>query len=183
MKYALAYMAPGAAAWAALGLLLWQMHIPVLIWLLVGAVYAAVYGLGRLWPAGIAPPTIRWQVPAQWVIDRRWASTLIWGFVLGPGVLTRNPLAGMWMLPVSLALQTDVQSAVGLGAALGALHGAARATAVMRLQPRLASQRRPELELFASLWRWRMIDGFVLLFALGALCSGLFAFWWVRHPV
>lgn len=43
------------------------------------------------------------------------------------GLITRNPYAGMWLLPFLLALSHPLLTTIFLGAAIGTIHGAARA--------------------------------------------------------
>jgi hypothetical protein len=48
-----------------------------------------------------------WQVPSQWVKGKPfWRQSLTWGAFLGPGFITRNPLAGTWLLTAALILLT-----------------------------------------------------------------------------
>ena len=53
---------------------------------------------------GLPPPGRGWQVPQTMLIDasprRRLA---VWGALLGPGLLTRNPFAGFGLLPFAVA--------------------------------------------------------------------------------
>ncbi len=48
---------------------------------------------------------LSWQVPGSWVTGRTAVTqTIIWGACLGPGLMTKNPYAGTWMLPLLLVL-------------------------------------------------------------------------------
>ncbi len=134
---------------------------------LAAAAYGLGYGLievsGRAWPPA---PGRRWQVPQELVIaagDRR--RILIWGAVLGPGWLTRNPYAAFGLLPVLVLGAGRVSQAVVLAALIGAAHGGGRAAALLR------DARAPASDPFALLLtsvRWRVTDGFALLVVAGA---------------
>jgi hypothetical protein len=95
---------------------------------------------------------------------------VIWGAVLGPGLLTRNPYAGFGMLPVLVAASAlsaggSLPAAAGLAALTGAAHGAGRALALVR-----DSHRRPDdpIALVLRSMRWRAADGYALLVIAGA---------------
>ena len=65
-----------------------------------GAYFGTVEALGG---RGVPPPGSRWQVPQGLVRNAsRRRKLVIWGGILGPGFLTRNPYAGFGML-VALA--------------------------------------------------------------------------------
>jgi hypothetical protein len=173
-----AYAVPAAALWAVLGL-----AIALLVDVALGSVplgtgalllaigYCAGYGAielyGLPWPA----PGRRWQVPQEMMIGaggRR--RVLVWGSILGPGFLTRNPFAGFGVLPVLLAAIAgapghSVTRLVSVAALIGAAHGSGRALALLR------DIGYPQDEPFALLLRslrWRLIDGLALLALAGA---------------
>jgi hypothetical protein len=139
---------------------------------LAAAAYGLCYGLlelsGRAWPP---PPGRRWQVPQELVIatgDRR--RVLIWGAILGPGWLTRNPYAGFGLLPLLCLSAGDIAGAVVLAALIGAAHGCGRALALLRDARSAPSE--PFALLLMSV-RWRTTDGFALLLVAGtALAVG-----------
>jgi hypothetical protein len=176
-----AYTLPAAAVWAALGLVLGALPVSRIA-LVVAAVYAAGYGVievaGLPWPV----PGRRWQVPQDLMIGagaRR--RVLVWGAVLGPGFLTRNPYAGFAVLPVLVAAvgrqaTGTVTTAVLVAALVGVAHGAGRAVALLRDSRAVAAPvagpvAGPVADPFAlllRLLRWRTADGLALLAVAGA---------------
>ncbi len=81
-------------------------------------VYAVTYGLAETMRLPLRAPESRWQVPSTWVAGRTSQKrAVVWGVMLGPGVLTRNPYAGMWLVPLLLA----VIASPALGAIAGGL--------------------------------------------------------------
>jgi hypothetical protein len=169
-----AYVLPAAAAWAVLGLTLTALPIgtPALV---ATALYSCVYGAAESF--GLRRPKApgrKWQVPQDFMIGasgRRRA--LVWGFVLGPGFLTRNPYAGFGILPLLVASTGPATGgpagrlAFGLtaGVMVGVAHGTGRALALLR------DVSRPQDDPFALLLRslrWRAHDGLALLAVAGA---------------
>jgi hypothetical protein len=178
-----AYAAPAVVAWTALGIILGALPLarPALV---ATAGYAASYGLievtdrlgGRL---RLPPPGTRWQVPQEMVIGvSRWRRMLVWGSILGPGFLTRNPYAGFGLLPIAVATAGGVRFAALLGAAIGLAHAAGRALALLRdARPRPAAAPDP-MGLVLTSMRWRTLDGFALLViavTAAAACARLLA--------
>jgi hypothetical protein len=154
--------------WAVLGAVLGALPLarPALV---LTAGYAACYGLvevtdrlgGRL---RLRPPGTSWQVPQGMVtgVSRR-RRILVWGSMLGPGFMTRNPYAGFGLLPIAVAAAGNVRAAVTLAAATGLAHGTARALALLRdARPGRASAPDPMALVLTSM-RWRTVDGLVLL--------------------
>jgi hypothetical protein len=135
-----AYALPAVAAWLLLGAILAATPLTWtgLTWIgLIGAVgYGAYYGLTELTGVrGLMAPGRRWQVPQTMMIDaspRR--RVLVWGAILGPGFVTRNPYAGFGMLPLALAATrlAGPWAVLALAAVIGLAHGVARATALLR---------------------------------------------------
>lgn len=140
----LAYALPAAIVWMLLGLGL--TALPLAAVALVGVVgYGGYYGFTELTgSAGLAIPGRRWQVPQTMMINasppRR---VLVWGAILGPGLLTRNPYAGFGLLPIVLAAMSAAvawgghsgpswRTGLAVGAAIGLAHGSARAIALLR---------------------------------------------------
>jgi hypothetical protein len=166
-----AYVVPAAAAWAAIGLVFSAAavaaHALATAAALAAAVYGCGYGLaevcGSPWPAA---PGRRWQVPPDLLIGvsskRR---VLVWGAILGPGFMTRNPYAGFGILPVLVAVSGRLPAGVVMAGLVGAAHAAGRATALLRDSS--ASQSQPFALLLRSL-RWRVLDGIALLAVAGA---------------
>jgi len=159
------------------------------------AAYGACYGTAELsGRSGLRPPGRAWQVPQTMLLGappRR--RVLVWGALLGPGFATRNPYAGFGLLPLALATMPGAGAAAALGAAIGMVHGTARAAALLRdvrelsQEPaglRLAvvsagpgagsSEVLPtHLDMLLKTIYWRRFDG-VVLFAVAA--TGVAAF-------
>ena len=90
---------------------------------------------------------------------------VVWGAILGPGFLTRNPYAGFGMLVLLAASIGNLPTAIVIAAAIGASHAAGRAIALLR--DSATAQREPFALLLQSL-RWRVLDGIALLAVAGA---------------
>ena len=166
-----AYAVPAAAIWALLGLALCAAPLTPAA-LVLTVVYGCGYGAAEINGAVRPPaPGRNWQVPQHLLIG---ASTRrrvwIWGSILGPGFLTRNPYAGFGALTLLVAAAArlaagSVAAGVCVAALIGAAHGGGRAVALLR-----DSAIRPDdpLVLLLRSVRWRMADGYVLLVAAGA---------------
>jgi hypothetical protein len=162
-----AYALPAIAVWAVLGILLGALPLarPALV-LTVG--YAACYGVNEV--AGrhrLRPPGRNWQVPQTMVMGvSRWRRILVWGSILGPGFLTRNPYAGFGLLPIVVASAGGVRTAAALAAAIGLAHGTGRALALLRdARPQAGAD---PMRLVLTSMYWRTFDGFALLVIAGA---------------
>jgi hypothetical protein len=157
-----AYALPAVVAWAVLGGCLGALPLtgPALV---LTAIYAACYGLTEVTgKPSLRPPGRKWQVPQTMVMgvsDRR--RILVWGSILGPGFLTRNPYAGFGLLPIAVATASGVRAAVILAAAIGLAHGSGRALALLR-DARPAAPSDPMRLVLVSMY-WRTFDGCVLL--------------------
>ena len=162
----MAYSVPGAAAWALAGLILGALPIAHAA-LVTAALYGCAYGVaevcGLRWPAA---PGRRWQVPQDLLIGASGTRRLlVWGAILGPGFLTRNPYASFGMLVLLTASAGSLPAAIVVGAIIGAAHASGRAAALLR------DSATPQLEPFALLLRslrWRAFDGIALLAVAGA---------------
>lgn len=99
---------------------------------------------------------------------------MTWGTLLGPGLVTRNPYAGIWILPMLLVLHDNLTTAVALGVMTGMVHGAARALGVVHNRKHMNASHDPLLILTAQ-WRWRYMDGLVLLLTAGTLAAYIFS--------
>jgi hypothetical protein len=170
------YAVPAVAAWALLGAVLGALPLtrPAL---LLAAAYALCYGVNELFGRRrLRPPGSSWQVPQTMVMNStRPRRLLVWGSVLGPGFVTRNPYAGFALLPLIVASASGVRAAVGLAAMIGFAHGTGRALALLR-DAGPSAGRDPMRIMLASM-RWRKLDGLILLFIAGAAslaCAQLF---------
>ena len=113
-----------------------------------------------------------WQVPSSWIKGRPAVlQTLIWGTTLGPGLVTKNPYAGMWLLPLLVVLNHNLLMTVAVGAAVGAVHGGARAIGVLRNRRCIAMDVEAHYRILNSQTQWQYLDGLALLLAAGALSA------------
>lgn len=162
-----AYALPALVSWLVLGLGL--AALPLTGVALVAAIgygcyYGAIETAGR---RGFAVPGRRWQVPQSMMINaspRR--RLLVWGAILGPGFLTRNPYAGFGLLPVTVAaMRAAGQGAcLALAAAIGLAHGIARAAALLRDVKRGGPvSASDQLDVLLKTVYWRRFDGAALL--------------------
>jgi hypothetical protein len=118
-------------------------------------------------------PNLKWQVPARWIANAKPSrQILIWGALLGPGLVTSNPFATMWLVPIVLCLTGSTILGAEVGLIAGAVHGFARAAGILIAMRNPQCSLRPELLPLLTM-RWRVIDGLALLFSAGALTSGL----------
>lgn len=164
-------MLPAALVWGAIGLLFhWLGGIPWLFAVLTPA-YALWFGSREALGVPARVPGLAWQVPPKWIDGRPWPfQALVWGVTLGPGLVTRNPYAGMWLLPLLLAFQHTFWSALLLGLFVGAIHGSARFLGVLRNRRELdANLEYEHLRILGTQLRWQHIDGLLLLLSAGAL--------------
>lgn len=165
------YALPAAVVWGILGIALSHLahKAPPMILVTIG--YTVAYGLSETvgWP--LRAPSVSWQVPARWVRGHPAARMVIWGIALGPGLVTRNPYAGMGLLPLLLILyQNPMAGAAGL--LFGAVHGGARAMGVLWNQRQVAGGCDIIIVMGQQL-RWRLVDGAILLLAAGGLVACL----------
>ncbi len=175
MFSAAAYIVPAALVWAGLaGLLSWLPVSPV--WLtLIGLVYALGYGITEALGLPVRSPTIAWQVPQSWVVGHtRVGRTLIWGSVLGPGLLTINPYASFWLLPILVTIVASTHPLLPIasfGLLVGSAHGAGRVLGIWRNERQQQAQCGSSATTFTIMTRqvwWRLLDGRLLLAAAGA---------------
>ncbi|PRX98061.1 hypothetical protein CLV72_105414 [Allonocardiopsis opalescens] len=149
--------------------------MPTAVLLAVALAYTVLYGIPEVLALSLRPPGRSWQVPKQWVAGRGYAGrAAVWGATLGPGIMTRNPVAGTWLFPMLAALSGDPATAALVGAAAGALHGLGRAGGVLRQSGRLATEPGDPFETVIRLMHWRTIDGLLLAAAAGLLAGALF---------
>jgi hypothetical protein len=173
LLYIAAYVLPAALVWGVVGLMFWVPgNIPLLI-AVSALAYALWYGTREALALPRRVPGLAWQVPSGW-INRRPAivQTLTWGMTLGPGLVTRNPYAGMWLLPLLLALNHGLLTTVGVGVVMGAAHGGARALGVLSNRRQMDSDMEyAHLKILGAQLRWAYIDGLALMLAAGALAA------------
>lgn len=100
-------------------------------------------------------------------------SAAIWGAVLGPGLLTRNPYAGIWLLPLLITLNHSVLMGVITGVVIGMAHGTGRALGVLNNRKRMDITW--HILILGAQLRWRFIDGLVLLLTAGFLSAYVFS--------
>ena len=91
---------------------------------------------------------------------------MVWGSLLGPGFVTRNPYAGFWLLPLAVAAVGNIGYGVLLAAGIGAAHSTGRALGLLR-DVKDADVNSYLQSTLRSMY-WRMADGFALLAAAGA---------------
>jgi hypothetical protein len=167
----IAYAVPAVAAWTLIGLAVTALPVATVARAAVigyGCVYGTSESLGLSRPAA---PGRRWQVPQELMITaspRR--RVLVWGAILGPGFLTRNPYAGFAVLPLLVAGSDGVAAGVLLAALIGAGHGGGRALALLGAVARPPQD--PMLLLMRSL-RWRVLDGLMLAAIAGAVLGAV----------
>jgi hypothetical protein len=107
--------------------------------------------------------------------------TIVWAGLLGPGLVTRNPYAGMWLLPLLIPLQSSLRLAAIVGAAVGIAHGGTRGVGVLANRRNLTSAGIGILDLARSQLRWRLADGLALIL-IGGLVAVRLARMIVGHP-
>jgi hypothetical protein len=159
-----AHVLPGSVAWAVLGLSLGLFKYGRTALYLTIA-YAFVFGFGEAFTMRVRTPSSPWQVPARWLLGRaEWARVGIWGLALGPGLLTRNPYAGMWLPLLILCIPGSPRMGLLLGLSVGSTHGLARSIGIL-----LGGQTRSPWSVVSEQLRWRTVDGLFLLFSGTAL--------------
>lgn len=165
----LAYVLPATVIWALLGPVLQQLNAIIRLGAIMAVVYALGYGIVETVGLPAWRPTVVWQVPSQWIVGRPVpVQTMIWAMALGPGLVTLNPYAGIWLLPLVVALFHMPAAALGVGAGVGASHAVARALGVLSNQKHLQS-RSNTINYLKWQWRWLFGDGLTLLFGAGML--------------
>lgn len=170
-------MLPAALIWAVLATILRLLNgIPLLLPTLA-ALYALRFGILETLGIGFRPPGLAWQVPSSWIKGHSvLAQTLTWGTTLGPGLVTKNPYAGMWLLPFLVALSSSPLMAIVFGLGVGAAHGLTRALGVLRNRRCIEMDENAYLSILAAESRWQYADGLALLLAAGALAAYVLSF-------
>jgi hypothetical protein len=99
---------------------------------------------------------------------------LVWGAILGPGFLTRNPYAGFGLLPFTVAAMrlAGGWACLALAAVIGLAHGSARAIALLRdVSHGAPGSAAGQLDLLLKTVYWRRFDGVVLLAVAAAAAA------------
>ena len=170
------YAIPAAIAWAAVGAVLNALPLSTAALVLIVA-YSIAFGLPEaLGRTQATPLGIRWQVPAAWIRLRSfWQRAAVWGSILGPGFITINPYAGFWLLVLAVASAGDLMLGVVLAAAVGVIHGTARALALLRDVAHSDTADYSQAVLRSTYWR--VHDGNLSLMISGvALVSCIYRF-------
>jgi hypothetical protein len=159
-----------AIVWAVVGLIVTALPLRSAA-LVVGAAYSVYYGFMEASSRnGLPVPSTGWQVPQSFVRHGSWRRRVItWGSILGPGFLTRNPYAGFALLPVVIASVGNLRTGIVLAVAIGALHGAGRAIALLR-DTREIDTANYLNSVLRSMY-WRIFDGYTLLVMSGVILA------------
>jgi hypothetical protein len=88
--------------------------------------------------------------------------------------MTRNPYAGMWLLPLLLMLSHTTWEAMGIGMMIGLSHSIARALGTLHNYKHLGKNCSSKVVLTS--WRWRLLDGLALLVVASLLLVYFFYF-------
>ncbi len=134
-------------------------------------VYALGFGIFETFAIPIRAPSVEWQVPASWIKRHpKVLQTVTWGALLGPGMVTKNPYAGIWLLPLLITLNHSLYMAIVIGVAVGVAHGSTRALGVLN-NLRHIETNCSHLLILGEQLRWLYRDGLALLLAAGALAA------------
>lgn len=170
-----AYVLPAAILWSCLGAAShFVAAVPTLASVMISLclVYMISFGVIQTIGLPVRSPTLSGGVPTNWIQNRGWLGrTLVWGVMLGPGLVTVNPYASIWAVLMAVLIAGSGSFPVLTGAAVGVAHGAGRALGVMY---RSANCSDP-FPVMASQIRWRLRDGIALLIAFGLLSPSLLA--------
>lgn len=166
-----AYLLPAVVIWATFGLIVNALPIRSGALAIVAA-YCFLYGSAEFIGKTLRSPGRRWQVPQNLVIDTSWRRRLlVWGAILGPGFMTRNPYAGFGASVLVVATAGGITRGVIMAGATGAAHSTARALAMLR------DAKRPTAGYLESAIRaaqWKRRDGLALL-TLAAMAAVILA--------
>jgi hypothetical protein len=171
MLYVGAYVLLAAVIWGVLGAILVPLaSIPLLV-PMIALIYALGFGLVETFGLPLRAPSLAWQVPSRWIRGHPLAAQILtWGSVLGPGLVTRNPYAGIWLLPFLIGLNHSLYMAIVIGVTVGIAHGSTRALGVLSNMRRMEANCSHLLILGEQL-SWLYRDGLALLLAAGALAA------------
>jgi hypothetical protein len=157
--FVISHAMPAAIVWGLIGIAMSMVGNRDLF-LAFGSAYALLYGLAETTFLPFKPLTTRRGVPAGWVCNKRpIRQVTVWGAMLGPGLATRNPYAGIWLLPFLLGCLPGLVLAGAAGALVGAAHGAGRAFGIIHTMDSSYAAQVVSLRLL----RWRFVDGLVLM--------------------
>jgi len=166
----MAYIIPAGVVWGILAIVVHPLTHLSQVMVFVAWIYALVFGLLEALAIPFRPVSVVWQVPAQWLQGRSvLVQTLIWGIALGPGLVTRNPYVGMWLLPVLLTFNQHFFTNLSIGVGIGIAHGGARALGTLVARHNLDACGSSIL----TQWRWRIADGLILLFGAGSFTTAV----------
>jgi hypothetical protein len=164
----MAYSLPAGVIWGILAVLVHPLTSLAQIMMIIAWMYAFTFGVLEAFALPFRPPSLAWQVPAHWLQGRTtWAQNLIWGMALGPGLITRNPYAGMWLLPIFLTFNHNVLTDIGIGILIGLAHAGMRVFGIFSARRHLDACGSHIL----TQWRWRVGDGLLLLFGAGSFTA------------
>jgi hypothetical protein len=167
IAFVAAHALPAVAVWTGLGALLAAVGAPAFA-LPLALAYTLAYGFAEALWLPLRGPTLAWQVPSSWIRERSLRTQVAaWGIALGPGLVTRNPYAGIWVVPLMLASLDEPIAGAAAGVAVGFAHGTARGIGVLQ---NAKSAGPAHLELIRTV-RWRLVDGFALMLAAGMLAG------------
>jgi hypothetical protein len=170
LLYITAYIIPAAVVWGAIGLVFGILNSFPLLVPLLAIVYALWFGMAESLGFSMFIPGSTWQVPASWIDGcPEAAQTITWGTILGPGLITRNPYAGIWLLPFMVGLGRGLLASLVVGIAIGVAHGGARALGVLSNRKYMKDTTLGHLRILGAELRWSYVDGIALLLAAGAL--------------
>jgi hypothetical protein len=170
--YILAYSLPAAVIWGVLAIIIHPLTSLSQVMVVIAWLYALTFGVLEAFALPFRPLSLAWQVPAQWLQGRStFVQNLIWGMTLGPGLVTRNPYAGMWLLPILLTLNHNVFTDVGIGVVIGITHAGMRAFGILSTRRHLDECGSHILKQ----WRWRVSDGLLLLLGAGSFTAAVLA--------
>jgi len=131
------------------------------------ACYGLYYGVVEIGVvAGMRAPSTTWQVPQSFVSGvpaRR--RIMLWGAILGPGFVTRNPYAGFFVLLIAVAGIASTWAGIATAALIGTAHGTGRALSLLRDTRNIATA--DYLETVLKSIYWRTFDGYALLILSG----------------
>lgn len=157
------------AIWGSLGALSLIFHNLLTFIIFIIIFYALWYGTVEVWGLPFQPPSSTWQVPANWLLGSSFMKrSMVWGVTLGPGLITRNPYAGMWLLLWLVIFSQDIF----LGSLVGLTHGMARAFGILK-NLNYITAKFDHTGILVTQGQWRMLDGVLLLTIAGFLIGFL----------